>query len=410
MKKQNADAVTQQEATTEKSARLYYLDWMQVLAILGVFLFHATHPFDDLGDWIIKNDEITFMLNFFGGFFYPWGMPFFFLMSGAATWLSLRRRAPGRYVRERVTRLLIPFIIGSIVLSPIHAYYELSHNGWWKGGSIVEFTFSAQARTYFFTEYRSLTFGPEIFNRVGYHLWFVALLFIFSLIALPVFIWLEGDSGKRFVAPLARLAKRRGGLLVFVIPLVLVRFLLQREVPSDDYGWVDFWYYLLFFIAGYIMFADERFLQAIRRDRRLHLMLGIPCTLFIFSIAFEVPVEDWMEARGTLAFYVTWTLWGINSWCWTMVAFYLGMRSLNFTNKWLQYSRQATYPFFFVHHPVIIFIAFYVVQWEVNLLIKLLVVLISSFALSLGFYELLVKRINPVRTLLGMKPQRRKGE
>ncbi len=391
------------EQTNQKSDRLYYLDWMQVLAILGVFLFHATHPFDDLGDWIIKNEEITFWLNFFGGFFYPWGMPFFFLMSGAASWLSLRRRAPGRYVRERVTRLLIPFIVGSVVLSPIHVYYEMRHNEQWAGGSIVEFARSDELRT-FLSDRFSVGIGPEIFNRAGYHLWFVGFLFVFSLIALPLFMWLKGDSGKRLVDSLARLAQRRAGLLVFVIPLALIRFLLQREVPSDDYGWVDFWYYLIFFIAGYILFSDERFTQAIRRDRRLHLLLGIPCTLFIFSIAFDVPAEDWTEARGTLAFFITWILWSVNSWCWTMIMFYVGIRFLNYTNNWLQYSRQATYPFFFAHHPVIIAIAFYVVQWDVNLLVKLLVVVIGSFAVSLGLYELLIKRVAPMRMLFGLKP------
>jgi hypothetical protein len=56
---------------------------------------------------------------------------------------------------------------------------------------------------------------------------------------------------------------------------------------------------------------------------------------------------------------------------------------------------------------VIIFIAFYAVQWEVNLLIKLLVVVIGSFAVSLGTYELLIRRINPVRALFGMKPRQK---
>jgi hypothetical protein len=34
-----------------------------------------------------------------------------------------------------------------------------------------------------------------------------------------------------------------------------------------------------------------------------------------------------------------------------------------------------------------------------------LVVVIGSFAVSLGTYELLVRRINPVRALFGMKPR-----
>jgi glucan biosynthesis protein C len=384
---------------------LHYLDWLQVLAILGVFLFHATHPFDELGDWIIKNTETTWVLNFFGGFFYPWGMPFFFLMAGAASWFSLRRRTAGRYARERVTRLLIPYVIGAIVLTPIQAYYEMTHKGLWEGGSIVEFILSAEARTLHYSEVRPIIFGPEIFNRLGVHLWFVGFLFVFSLLALPVFTWLKNDSGKRFVGSLARLMKWRGSLLLFVIPLVLVRFALQQDVPSDDYGWVDFGYFLLFFISGYILIADERFTQAIRRDWWLHLILGILCTLFIFSVAFGVPIYDWMGSRGTSMFYLAWAVWGLNSWCWTMMFLYLGMRHLNFTNKGLQYAREATYPFFFFHQPVIVFIAFYVVQWEVHLTLKLLVVVIGSFIGSLGIYELLIRRINPVRALFGMKPR-----
>jgi peptidoglycan/LPS O-acetylase OafA/YrhL len=399
----------QSESGTEKSTRLHYLDWLQVLAILGVFLFHAVHPFDDLADWHIKNAEKSVLATFFVGFFNLWGMPFFFLMAGATSWFSLRRRTAGRYINERVTRLLIPFIIGAIVLTPIQAYYELTHKGWWQGGSIIEFILSSEARTYYYTVYHSLTFGPEIFGVVGYHLWFVAFLFAFALIALPVFIWLNRDSGKRFVAFLARLTNWRGGLLVFVIPLILTRFILQPFFPEYS-GWSDFTFMLFFFISGYILIADKRFMQAIRRDWLLHLILGIACTLFFFSVAAGVPVGDWMGLPGTPGFYVSWTLHGINSWCWTMVLFYIGMRFLNYTNKWLQYSREASYPFFFFHQPVIIFIAFYAVQWEIGLLIKLSVVVIGAFAVTLGTYELLVRRLNPVRALFGMQPRRRREE
>jgi peptidoglycan/LPS O-acetylase OafA/YrhL len=389
---------------TGKSTRLHYLDWLQVLAILGVFLFHAVHPFDELADWHIKNAERSALATFFVGFFNLWGMPFFFTMAGATSWFSLRRRTAGRYVRERVTRLLIPFLIGSIILTPIQAYYEFTHKGWWEGSSIIEFIVSAEVRTYFFSEYNSISFNPEIFGDVGYHLWFVGFLFSFSLIALPVFAWLNGDSGKRFVASFARLAQGRGGLLIFAIPLILIGFFFQPFL-SGYTGWASFFFLLVFFIFGYILIADERFLLAIRRDWRLHLILGIACTLFFFSVAAGVPVWDWLVSPGTLAFYISWTAWGINSWCWTMVIFYIGMRFLDFCNERLQYGREASYPFFIVHQPVIIFIAFYAVQWAVDLTVKLLVVVIGSFAVTLGLYEFLVRRINPVRALLGMGPR-----
>jgi glucan biosynthesis protein C len=403
----NTGAVTEQQASNKEPVRLHYLDWLLVLAILGVVLFHTVHPFDELGDWIIKNVERSAIVTFYGGFFTLWGMPFFFFMAGATSWISLQRRTVGQYIRARVTRLLIPFIVGTIILTPIQVYYELIHKGWWKGGSFIEFILSSEVRNYFFFEFHQLTFGLEFFGRVGYHLWFVAFLFLFAIITLPVFSWLKKEAGRRFVAWLAQLAKWRGGLLLFVIPMILARFLLQQDIPSDDYGLADFVYYLLFFISGYIVIVNERFLQAIHRDWWLYLIPGILCTLFFFSISVGIPVWDWMGSPGTPGFYLSWTLHGINSWCWIMVMFRVGMRFLDHTSKRLQYLREASYPIFIVHQPVIVFIAFYAVQWEVNLAIKLLVVVLGTFAVSFGLYELLVRRINPVRVLFGMKPRKK---
>jgi peptidoglycan/LPS O-acetylase OafA/YrhL len=160
---------------------------------------------------------------------------------------------------------------------------------------------------------------------------------------------------------------------------------------------------MLFFVSGYILISEERFTQAIRRDWLLNLILGIVCTLFFFSSAAGVPVFEWLAAPGTVGFYLFWIIFSFNSWCWSMFMIYIGMRYLDYTNQGLRYSREASYPFFLIHQPVIIIIAFYAVQWEVNLLIKLIVVLVGSLVISLGLYELFIRRINPVRALLGMK-------
>jgi peptidoglycan/LPS O-acetylase OafA/YrhL len=192
---------------------------------------------------------------------------------------------------------------------------------------------------------------------------------------------------------------------VFVIPLTLIRFILEPYFPEYT-GWSHFFFMLIFFISGYILIADERFVRAIRRDWLLHLVLGIACTLFFFSVAAGVPVYDWLVSPGTLEFYVSHTAWSINSWCWTMLMFYVGMQFLNFTNRWLDYGREASYPFFILHQPVIVVMAFYVVQWNTGITLKLLVVVLGSFAVILGLVEL-VKHMGVLRGLFGMKTRRR---
>ena len=206
---------------------------------------------------------------------------------------------------------------------------------------------------------------------------------------------------------MARIATRRGGPLVFVIPIILVRYILQPLFPQYT-NWSDFGQLLLYFISGYILVSDDRFMQAIRRDRLIYLILGIIGPLLLVSeLVGVLPVGEWLGSPGTLGYYGSQAIWVLTGWCWTMLMLYIGMRYLNYTNKWLKYGREASFAFFWVHQPVIIFVAFYAVQWEIALPIKMLVVVIGSFALSLGLYELLVRRINPVRALFGMKPRRR---
>jgi peptidoglycan/LPS O-acetylase OafA/YrhL len=43
----NSPIVSEQSGSAlQPSVRIHYLDWLRVLAILFVFLFHAVHPFE----------------------------------------------------------------------------------------------------------------------------------------------------------------------------------------------------------------------------------------------------------------------------------------------------------------------------------------------------------------------------
>ena len=106
-----------------KTARLHYVDWLRVIAIMVVFLFHAVHPFGGT-DWHIKNLEESEVLTILLYFLAIWGMPFFFLIAGSASWFALRRRSASQYVSERFKRLVIPFIVGFILFIPITMFLE----------------------------------------------------------------------------------------------------------------------------------------------------------------------------------------------------------------------------------------------------------------------------------------------
>jgi peptidoglycan/LPS O-acetylase OafA/YrhL len=63
-------------------------------------------------------------------------------------------------------------------------------------------------------------------------------------------------------------------------------------------------------------------------------------------------------------------------------------------------------PFYLFHQPVIILLAYYVVQWNAGVLPKLLVVVLGSLLVTLGLVELIIKRVPILRGLFGMKTLR----
>ena len=92
--------------------RLHYLDWLRVLAVLGVFYAHTADIFDKFY-WHIKGGEQNTGLLVLVVFGTEWGMSLFFFLAGASAWFALESRTAGQFVSERFTRLIIPF-------SPLH--------------------------------------------------------------------------------------------------------------------------------------------------------------------------------------------------------------------------------------------------------------------------------------------------
>jgi len=400
------DSTSIAESGGRKAGRLYYLDWLRVLLLFGVFVYHVFRVFDPLINWHIMNAErsdailsILLLVN-------PWGIPLFFLVAGAGSGFALRRRSNRQFIRERVSRLLIPFIVGSILLTPFQKYLEALHKESF-GGSFLSFIPELLSESL-----SGNLLNPVVFGRWGLHLWFLGFLFAFSLLALPLFRWFKRDAGGSLISWLGRMVEKRGGILLFVLPLALARTLVQPFFAVEERGWLDFVYFFLFFILGYIIYSDDRFLSAIRRDRWLLFGCGIAGLAAFFGLvmAYGDVAFEW-----GLTFVLPWSIitiiaFTLMSWGWALDVLYLAMKQLNFSNKWLEYGNETILPFYLLHQPVIIVVSFFVVQWDAGILVKLLVIGTSSLLVTLGLVELLIKPFKTMRMLFGMKLKRRREE
>jgi len=397
---ENIQSNIQSAQPSQKPVRLHYIDWVRLLATLGVFLYHATRPFGNL-EGFIKNDEISLVVTvIFLLLLGPFGIPLFFMMAGASSRFALMRRTGRQFAIERVKRIAIPFVVGSILLTPLQIYMVWLYNGSYEGSFLAFLpTFIANLPGPAISE----LIDPSIFEAYGVHLWFLGFLFSFSFISLPLFLWLKKDTGVRFIALLAGLWERRGGIFLFILPIILARLILQPLFPVYT-SWSDFVFFLIFFVYGYVIYSDERFVNVVRRDWKLALVVGIASTLAIVGIAAAGLAAEWTANPEILGFYLAWSLISINGWCWVIVALYVATRLLDFRNKWLKYGQAGILPFYVFHQPVIFAISLFVLRQDAGILVKLLALVVSSFMVTLVLYEFIIKRLKPMRILFGMKP------
>ena len=119
------------KAAPTKSSRRYELDWLRVLIVVGLIPFHVIALFAIAVDLYVTGGHPNAVAELVEGFFMLWPMSLLFLVAGASTWFALGRRTLGRYVGERLLRLLLPFVVATLLLIPvelyvvIHAYPQL---------------------------------------------------------------------------------------------------------------------------------------------------------------------------------------------------------------------------------------------------------------------------------------------
>ena len=388
---------TEAKAPT-KQERLLYLDWLRVLAVLGVFFFHTLRPFDALVDWTVKNRDPSLVASLIVGWGNEVGMPLLFVLAGAASWFALRSRSGRQFLRERSLRLLIPLAVGFLLLSPPQAYVDA-------------FTHGRTALSFFqfvpwFFAHLQPSWHIVWFGTYTYHLWFLAFLWVFSLLALPLFVFLRGAAGSRVLDTLAAWCARPGGIFLFIVPLALIQMALRAAFPAYP-DWADFVYFFAFFVYGYVLFSQPSLTEVIHRYGRIALGIGLVCAVIMTVATLAGLGLSWVAfpsyTPGSLLYQL---LRSINAWAWLIVILSSGISYLNQNSRGLRYANEAVLPFYVLHHPAIIVIAFYVVPWDMGILPKWLIISTLALALILAVYVLVIRRVAALRWLFGMKPRK----
>jgi surface polysaccharide O-acyltransferase-like enzyme len=94
-----------------------------------------------------------------------------------------------------------------------------------------------------------------------------------------------------------------------------------------------------------------------------------------------------------------------NRWAWLLAILGIGHHLLNRGGKVLNYLSEAAYPFYILHFLCLTAVSYFMVQIQAIVVVKYLLIVTITFGVTFLVYEG-VRRVVPLRFLMGMKPHR----
>ncbi len=351
--------------------RKYYIDNLRWLTVLLLFPYHIFRIYDSFVGFYIKGDSVAALTNFLQ-ICSPWFMPILFVIAGMSTFYALQKRTPKKYINERITKLLIPFVSGLLLLVPMQSFFaEKFHNGY-LGSYFHQYTL-------FFTKFSDLS-GYSGGFTLG-QMWFILALFLISLVALPIVLLYRQSNRKLHLEKLSIFKILSMFSIVFVMSFIL-------DIEGKSLG-----EYFALFMLGYFVLSDDNVQERLDKNRWY-----LICAAIIFTAA-NVIYRNVTASDGGIIYDI---LIKLLSWISILGIIGMGKHYLNFRNKFTDYFANASFPIYIFHQSWIILVAYYVFLLTSNVALQIILILIGSFVLTILTYEL-CKRTAITRFLFGIK-------
>jgi glucan biosynthesis protein C len=369
-------------ATKAASGRRTDLDLLRIITCGAVILAHSLLIFADEPIYHLKAPTEWPVASVLYAFLHLTTMSGFFMLAGWSAIASLRRRTPGQFMRERAVRLLVPLAAGIVLLGPIIKYVEL-RNG--RDLGMLGFRLVAPLRIglpEFFTRY----FGR--LNLLTWsHLWFLAYLFLFSLLLLPLLAWLARRMAVQAIPP-------RWMVFLPALPMAVVVLGLHGYWPFLPNLLADgpnFVFYALCFLIGTGLAVWPGYESRLQTEALLLAVVGL-----VGFVGMEV---FGASAPGRI--------------CVGLAAWGLAGAVLGFTARHkprqgpaMSYLGEATLPVYILHHVPLLLIGIAVLQLGLPAGVQVLMIWLPATCVSLAAYHWLVRPYAQMRFLLGMTPSR----
>lgn len=289
-----------------------------------------------------------------------WRIPLLFYVSGMGVCFAIKKRNWLKLLMERTKRIFLPFIFGVLVISPIHLII------WQK------------------------YYSQEIIWQPNQgHLWFLANIFIYVIILLPLFFYLKRKEGGKVHQLLQKLFSSFTGIILVIFVFVAEAILINPE-PYPLYAQTTHGYILGFlaFLFGFIfVYTGKVFCQTILKWKWPFLLTAaVLFTLRVVYFQFRAPNF----------------LLAVESCNWIFAVFGFAYKHLNRPSRALNYLSKGAYPIYILHMIFLYLGAYFLIPLEISTELKFILIILFTGIGCFVTYEL-IRRVKLLRPLFGLK-------
>ncbi|MGG7604213.1 acyltransferase family protein [Massilia sp. BKSP1R2A-1] len=380
------------------SARLYFLDWVRILAFFLLILYHVGMYYVTWG-WHVKSPFASTGPEPFMMLSSPWRLGLLFFIGGVAASIMLRKTGTAPFLKRRSLRLLVPLVFGMLVIVPPQAYFEVVEKLGYADGYGAFMGLYLQG-------YGGFCQDGCLKLPTWNHLWFVAYLWIYTM----QLGGLVAALGPRFDRIAARLGALLRGWKLIVLPaavLALARIALVEHFPTNHAvvgDWCNHAMSFLPFLLGALVARVPGFWSR-PAPLRWH-ALAIAATCWTCWVMWDhVTWDNATPAAVAVLRPVMVSVYALMAWCATVAACGFAVRHLDHDSPARRYLNEAIFPVYILHQTLIVVLAHAMKPLRIAPGPEALMLVVLTTTLSFGIFEL-VRRVGVLRPLFGLKFER----
>lgn len=372
--------------------RLHALDAVRAFALVLGVVFHAGFSFLPglpPGLWAMVDTSPSVPLSVLIFASHTFRMTLFFFIAGFFARMLFTRRGAGGFWRDRLTRILVPLLVGWLVLAPAIAVI-------WIWGLRISFGGTLPAPP------ANLPPPPPGAFPLT-HLWFLYyLLVLYALVlgARAVLVRLDGRVPVRRVTDLAvsRLVRSGAAAFVFAVPIVAAlamrtSWVMWFGIPTPDQSVIPELASLVGYgtavAVGWLIHRQAELLTVWSRQWPLHVAVATLTTVACLWMAGVTPVLTPAVPGLTMAAYAA--SYGVAAWSWTCGLTGLAVRYLSRPHARTRYVADASYWIYLVHLPLVAALQVIAGPIPLHWALKFPAILAIAFAVMLVSYRSLVR-------------------